>query len=145
MTIARAAEAEVRLVCLRPLPPPRVDGFDHVVADTDQEMSRITSSTRQTFDAATRRFEDVTVETVVRFGAPAREAVLEAEAYAPQIIVVFAAAGGLLSRLRAWALRRRLTGRTDARLLVLQPARVRQPGRAAGDLTRPELLPARRD
>jgi hypothetical protein len=59
--------------------------------------------------------------------------------------VVFAAAGGLLSRLRAWALRRRLTGRTDARLLVLQPARVRQPDRAAGDLTRPELLPARRD
>jgi hypothetical protein len=70
LTIARAADADVRLAYLRDLPPPRVDMLDHVVADADAEMARITASVVQTFDAAARRHGDVKVETVVRFGSP---------------------------------------------------------------------------
>jgi hypothetical protein len=40
-TIARAAEAGVRLAYFRPLPPPRVDRHDRPIADTDTEMTRM--------------------------------------------------------------------------------------------------------
>ena len=88
------------------------------------------------------------METVVRFGHPAREAPLEAEVYAPQIVVVFAAARGLGARLRHWVLRRRLARRDDSRLLVVaqipgpaeRRARARRPA-----LTPPAPLPARRE
>jgi len=77
------ADADVRLACVPALPPPRADALDHVVADTDAEMACSTASVAQTFDAAARRHGDVKVETVVRFGSPAREAAVEAEVYAP--------------------------------------------------------------
>jgi len=122
VTVARAAEAEVRLAYFRDLPPPRVDRHDRMVADTDAEMTRIASVARRALGSAARVFDDVKMETVVRFGKPRREVPIEAEVYAPQIVVLFAAAG-LLSRLRGWALRRRLARRPSSRMLVLGPAR----------------------
>lgn len=123
VTVARAAEAEVRLAYFRDLPPPRVDRHDRMVADTDAEMTRIASVARRALGSAARVFDDVKMETVVRFGKPRREVPIEAEVYAPQIVVLFAAAAGLLSRLRGWALRRRLARRPSSRMLVLEPAR----------------------
>jgi nucleotide-binding universal stress UspA family protein len=123
VTIARAAEAEVRLAYFRDLPAPRVDRHDHVVADTDAEMARIASVATRALGSAARVFDDVKMETVVRFGKPRREVPIEAEVYAPQIVVLFAAAAGLLSRFRAWALRRRLARRPSSRMLVLEPPR----------------------
>jgi len=125
VTIARAAEVEVRLAYFRDLPPPRVDRHDRMVADTDAEMTRIASMATRALGSAARVFDDVKMETVVRFGKPRREVPIEAEVYAPQILVLFAAAAGLLSRLRAWALRRRLARRPSSRMLVLEPARHR--------------------
>lgn len=125
VTIARAAEAEVRLAYFRDLPAPRVDRHDRMVADTDAEMARIASVATRALGSAARVFDDVKMETVVRFGKPRREVPIEAEVYAPQIVVLFAAAAGLLSRLRAWALRRRLARRPSSRMLVLEPARQR--------------------
>jgi hypothetical protein len=72
VTIARAAQAEVCLAYFRDLPPPRVDRHERVVADTDAEMTRIAGVAAQALDAAARVFDDVAVETVVRFGKPAR-------------------------------------------------------------------------
>jgi hypothetical protein len=125
VTVARAAEAEVRLAYFRDLPAPRVDRHDRVVADTDAEMARIASVATRALGSAARVFDDVEMETVVRFGKPRREVPLEAEVYAPQIVVLFAAAASLLSRLRGWALRRRLARRPSSRMLVLEPARPR--------------------
>ena len=125
VTVARAAEAEVRLAYFRDLPAPRVDRHGRVVADTDAEMARIASVATGALGAAARVFDDVKMETVVRFGKPRREVPLEAEVYAPQIVVLFAAAASLLSRLRGWALRRRLARRPSSRMLVLEPARPR--------------------
>ena len=125
VTVARAAEAEVRLAYFRDLPAPRVDRHDRMVADTDAEMVRIASVATRALGSAARVFDDVKMETVVRFGKPRREVPIEAEVYAPQIVVLFAAAAGLLSRLRAWALRRRLVRRPTSRMLVLEPARRR--------------------
>ena len=125
VTIARAAEAEVRLAYFRDLPAPRVDRYDRIVADTDAEMARIASVATRALDSAARVFDDVKMETVVRFGTPRREAPIEAEVYAPQIVVLFTAAAGLLSRLRAWALRRRLAHHPSSRMLVLESPRPR--------------------
>jgi hypothetical protein len=94
-----------------------------MVADTDAEMTRIASMATRALGSAARVFDDVKMETVVRFGKPRREVPIEAEVYAPQLVVLFAAAAGVLSRLRAWALRRRLARRPSSRMLVLEPAR----------------------
>ena len=123
VTIARAAETEVRLAYFRAIPPPRVDRHDRMVADTDAEMTRIASVATRALGAAARVFDDVKMETVVRFGKPSHEVPIEAEVYAPQIVVLFAAAAGLLSRFRAWALRRSLARRAPSRTLVLEPPR----------------------
>jgi hypothetical protein len=148
VTIARAAEAEVRLAYFRDLPRPRVDRHDRMVADTDTEMARIERTATRALASSARVFDDVAVETVVRFGKPGREVPLEAEVYAPQIVVVFAAARGLLARFRSWALRRRLAQRSDSRLLVLAPTPRPAEGRAPvvhPALTPPAHLPARRE
>lgn len=148
VTIARAAEAEVRLAYFRDLPRPRVDRHDRVVADTEAEMARIERTATEAFESSARVFDDVRAETVVRFGKPTREAGLEAEVYAPQIVVVFATARGLLARLRSWTLRRRLARRSESRVLVLAPTPPPAERRAPvvqSALTPPARLPARRD
>jgi hypothetical protein len=86
---ARAERACLRLACLRPLPPPRVDHWDRIVANVDREMDRITRATLERFDAAARVFDDVAIECVVRFGVPRREARLEVEAFAPDLVASF--------------------------------------------------------
>jgi len=70
------------------------------------------------------------------------------DVYAPQIVVVFAAARGLLARLRSWTLRRRLARQSDSRVLVLAPTE--RPAERRGPIVQPGLtppahLPARRD
>ena len=86
---ARAEHARLRLACFRPLPPARVDRHDRVIADIDREMDRIARSLVERFTAATRAFDDVPVECVVRFGRPAREIRLETEAFAATLVACF--------------------------------------------------------
>ena len=85
----RHTPAVIRVVCLQPLPPPREDRHGRVVADTDHEMARISARLEATFAAATRVFTGVTLECVVRFGRPRREARLENEVFVPDIIASF--------------------------------------------------------
>lgn len=126
--VARAERATVRLAYFKPLPAPRVDAYDRIVASPELEMERIAATAIDALGAAAREFDDVTMEAVVRFGQPAREVAIEAETFAANLIVfVSAHRAGALSRLRAWRLRRGLAKRSDVRLLVLQvPARPRR-------------------
>jgi hypothetical protein len=127
VTVARAAEAEVRLAYVRDLPRPRVDRYDRTVADTDAEMARITSP-----------------ETVVRFGKPRREAALAAETYAPPDRRALSRRPrgcwpGSAPEAAATAGPAAGPTRADAR-------RPRRPEvRHAGDVARQELLAARRE
>jgi hypothetical protein len=123
VAVARAERAVVRLASLRPMPPPRLDRHGRAVADTDREMARITCSTVDTLAAAARAYGDVTIETVVRFGAAGRETAIEAEVFEPDLVVFFAAGGGPLARLRAWALRSRVGRRAGVRVIVLEAPR----------------------
>jgi hypothetical protein len=124
VAVARAERAVVRLAYLRPMPPPRLDRHGRAVADTDREMARITCATVDTLEAATRAYGDVAIETVVRFGAAGREALIEAEVFEPDLVVFFGAGRvGPLARLRAWALRSRVGRRPGVRVIVLEAPR----------------------
>jgi len=86
---ARSERALVRIACLQPLPRPREDRHGRVVADVDREMARITRTLEATFTAGARVFDDVTLDCVVRFGRPRREARLEREAWTPDVVASF--------------------------------------------------------
>ena len=90
---ARAAGAAIRLACLRPLPAPREDRHGRVVISVDREMARLTRELEATFAPATRVFDDVAIECVVRFGRPRREARIETEAWAPDVVASFEGRG----------------------------------------------------
>jgi hypothetical protein len=131
--IARAAGAEVRLASFRDLPAPRVDRHDHVVADPDAEMARITSATTQALDAAARRYSDVRMESVVRFGKTRREVLIETDA-------LCAADRGPVRRVRGWAVAAAQLGAAAAPGPAPRPAALR-PGDSAGCGLAPELRP----
>jgi len=91
-------------------------------------MTRITDTIVATLEWAARRFDDVGIETVVRFGSPRREIVTEIEVVEPGFVACFTAQGGSpLERLRVWALRRQLA-RASARVLVVETPARRAPG-----------------
>jgi hypothetical protein len=121
--IARKTGGIVRLAYLAPLPPPRVDRHDRVVADTDREMSRIGAGAHDRLDALVTDMDGVEVETVVRFGRPGRELSIEAAAFEADLITL---ATPLRFRrwegVRAWRIRRAAIGSRVPLLLLPLPA-----------------------
>jgi len=102
---ARASGGRVRMVFVRPIPPPRVDRYDRVVADPDAEMARLAGLAEVQMAALDAEFGDVPVESLVRFGRLAAELRLEAESFGADLIGLAAPARpGPRHRLRAWYL-----------------------------------------
>jgi nucleotide-binding universal stress UspA family protein len=126
--VARAERAPVRLAYFRRLPSPRVDRTDRIVVPAEREMERVEAAAMDALRAATRSFEDIVMEPVVRFGTPGREVRLEAEALGAELVVFLSARGGpVWTRLGLWATRRGLARCPHVRVLVLDgPA----PGRS---------------
>ena len=119
--IARADRAWMRLAYVHPLPRPRVNREDRVVVDQDLEMARITDRIGGLLSWAARRFDDIAIDTVVRFGVPRREVAIETEAFQPQLVACFASSrGSLLDRFRAWTLRRSIVRVAPARVVVFE-------------------------
>lgn len=85
---ARGSGATVRLLHVAPLPRERVTHDGRVVAYANQEMERIEHEHRRDLRTAEALLDGVPVETVVRFGDPAREILIEAEAFGADVIVV---------------------------------------------------------
>ena len=126
IAVARAEHAAVRLACFQPIPPPRIGHHGRVVFDTDGAMAHVAGTLADTLMAATRRFDDVASDVVVRFGTPRVEIALELEAYTPAFVACFAPrSAGPFARLSAWALRRRIARVSDARLVVLDTSGAR--------------------
>jgi hypothetical protein len=91
------------------------------VAGIDAEMARVERAVAEALGAAARAYAGVELEIIVRFGAPGGEALIEAQVWAPDVAVLFGARrGALLTRLRLWALRRRLARGHALRVLVLE-------------------------
>ena len=103
--VARESGGVVRMAWMEPLPPPRVDHHDRVVADTDREMVRLTVIAQDRMRALTWEFGEVEVEQVVRFGRLATELPVEAHAWGADLIGLAAPARPTYRHLlRAWHL-----------------------------------------
>lgn len=108
--LARESGGMVRMAWMQPLPPPRVDHHDRVVADTDREMVRLTEIAQDRMRALAWDFGEVEVEQVVRFGRLAIELAVEAHAWGADLIGLAAPARpGFRHHLRAWCLARTVT------------------------------------
>lgn len=129
ITVTRAApQAQIRVACFRPLPAARMDRHDRVVVDADGEMDRIRRDTVAMFEAAARGLDHAALETVVRFGPPAREVAIEADVFGPDLAVLFAPPDrAAVRRVRAWRLRRTLARRSGLRVLVVDMPRPAHP------------------
>ena|SRR2546426_752581 len=96
--MARSSGATVRLLHVAPIPSERVADNGRLVAYASQEMERIEFDRREYLKTAEAELEGVPVESVVRFGDPAREIILEADAFGADLIAVTARGRGWLRR-----------------------------------------------
>ena len=106
--LARSTGGQVRLLQVRPVPEHRVSNAGRVVAYADQEMERLSAEGRDYLETVETRLGPVPTETVVRFGEPEQEILVEAEAFDADLIVVTAEKRGWLGRLAGRGLGERL-------------------------------------
>ena len=106
--IARKTAGVIRLACLMPLPPPRVDDQDRVVSDTEREMDRLAAQAETRLQAMTAEMEGVPVETVIRFGRPRVELRREVEVFEPDLVAMIGEqiAEGFADRMAVHRIRR---------------------------------------
>jgi len=106
--LARSSGGQVRLLQVRPVPEHRVSTAGRVVAYADQEMEGLSAEGRDYLETVETRLGPVPTETVVRFGEPVDEILVEAEAFGADLIVVAAGKRGWLGRLAGRGLGERL-------------------------------------
>jgi nucleotide-binding universal stress UspA family protein len=97
--LARASGGEVRLLQVHPVPEHRVSSSGRVVAYADQEMERLQAEGRDYLETVEARLDPVPSESVVRFGEPKREILVEAEAFDADLIVLTTPRRGWLARI----------------------------------------------
>jgi nucleotide-binding universal stress UspA family protein len=96
--LARGGGASVRLLQVLPLPEQIVGPYGRVIAYADQEMQRLTAAGLDDLRTAETDFHDVPLESVVRFGDPVEEILLEAEAFGADLIAFATSGRGRLRR-----------------------------------------------
>lgn len=88
-TVARASGGTVRLLRVYPIPDHIVGSHGRTVAYVDQEMDRLSRQGVMELGAiADMTLAGVPVETVVRFGNPTAEILIEAEAFGADLIAL---------------------------------------------------------
>ena len=88
-TVARDTGATVRLLRVYPIPEHVVGSHGRTVAYVDQEMDRLSREGVMELKAmAETTLDGVPVETVIRFGDPAAEILIEAEAFDADLIAL---------------------------------------------------------
>lgn len=88
--LARDTGSTVRLLRVFPVPRQVVDQLGRTVAYVDQEMARLTAEGLADLHRIEAEMAGVPVESVVRFGEPAEEIALEAEAFDADLIALSA-------------------------------------------------------
>src|SRR5262245_16419181 len=84
--LARDSGATVRLLRVFPVPERIVAEHGRTVAYVDQEMARLTAEGLDDLHRVEAELAGVPVEAVVRFGEPAEEIALEADAFDADLI-----------------------------------------------------------
>jgi nucleotide-binding universal stress UspA family protein len=126
---ARGGGATVRLLHVLPVPDAVENEYGRVVADADRAMEQARASGENYLEGAAASMEGIPVECVVRFGDPAREILVEAEAWGADLVAVTGTPAGLFRRLaRRGGVADRVARLARVPVVVYRPARQR--GRA---------------
>src|SRR3989442_6016303 len=86
--LARGAGSTVRLLKVFPVPERVIGPYGRTIAYVDQEMSRLTAEGLDQLAHVEAELEGIPVERVVRFGEPAEEIRLEAEAFNADLVAL---------------------------------------------------------
>jgi nucleotide-binding universal stress UspA family protein len=117
--MAREMGSTVRLLRVFPVPERVVDQYGRTVAYVDQEMERLTARGLDDLHPAEAALDGVPVEAVVRFGEPADEILLEAEAFGADLIALTTSSRGRVQRFIVPDVADRVAGSTTVPTLVL--------------------------
>jgi len=117
--MAREMGSTVRLLRVFPVPERVVDESGRTVAYVDQEMERLTARGLDDLRAAEAMLDGVPVEAVVRFGEPADEILLEAEAFHADLIALATSPRGRVQRLLAPGVAQQVAESASVPTLVL--------------------------
>ena len=94
--LARGAGSTVRLLKVFPVPERVAGPNGRTIAYVDQEMSRLTAAGLDELAQVEAELEGIPVERVVRFGEPAEEIRLEAEAFNADLVALATSRRGRL-------------------------------------------------
>ena len=117
---ARGAGSTVRLLHVKPVPDNVVSESGRVVAYADQEMARLEAEGATYLEAITALFRGVPVERVVRFGDPAREILMEAEAFGADIIALATSGRSWLRQTLSASIAARIFRKSKVPVLLLR-------------------------
>jgi nucleotide-binding universal stress UspA family protein len=120
--LARGSGGGVRLLQVYPVPEHRVSTTGRVVAYADQEMERLSAEGRDYLESVEAQLAPVSAETVVRFGKPEHEILVEAEAFDADMIVVTAARRNWLERLTGSGLGEKLLHASPVPVVLVRAA-----------------------
>lgn len=118
--LARGAGSTVRLLRVFPVPEHVVGPYGRTVAYVDQEMARLTAEGLDELAHIEAELDGVPVERVVRFGEPAEEIRLEAEAYNADLVTLATTRRSRLGKALAPGVAERLEADSKVPTLVLR-------------------------
>jgi len=121
--LAQGAGSTVRLMRVFPVPDGVVDSDGRMVAFSHQEMARLTSEGLDDLGRIEARLAGIPVETVVRFGEPVEEILLEVEAFDADLIALAGSGGGRLRNTFAPDSAERLASKAPIPTLTLRQSK----------------------
>ena len=118
--VAHGAGATVRLIRVFPVPDSVVDSNGRMVAYGHQEMARLTSEGLNDLGRIEAQLDGVPVESVVRFGEPVEEILLEAQAFDADLIALETSTRGRLRTALAPGVAERVATKATVPTLTLR-------------------------
>lgn len=125
-TLARHSGATVRLLRVFPVPevitrsPDFAGSQGRVVAYVNQQMDALTSQGLDYLKTLETQLDDVPTESVVRFGDPATEIVLEAESFGADLVAVATTRRSRLRSILSPGVAEQAARRAPAEVLLLR-------------------------
>ena len=95
-SLARDQGSSVRLLRVSPVPEQVVGTAGRIVAYVDQEMDRLSAEGLGDLRRVEAELDGVPVESVIRFGDPTEEIVLEAEGFGADLVAMSTSVRGRL-------------------------------------------------
>jgi nucleotide-binding universal stress UspA family protein len=118
---ARGAHATVRLLHVAPQPSAIHDADGRVVVYADQETESLRSEGLDYLRTLELHFDEMPVESVVRFGDPVAEILAEAEAFGADLIVVGTAGRSGIGRVLLGSVAERVFAKATASVILVRP------------------------